>query len=183
MNSKSVHAGDTGNAETLSGKSIPKNDLRIETLGEMDEVQSILGILRSLIKQKQTQGLLFQIQDDLRLIMGEIASEDSNSSTTNGINDGHLVKLEEAIRIYQEQDELTKGFITPGEDFTSAMVDLGRTIARRAERRVVAAFRAGIIRNQAILKYANRLSTLMYFMEIHEIKLAKNQRPKQNHSV
>jgi cob(I)alamin adenosyltransferase len=183
MITKQVHTGDAGNTETLSGKSVPKNVLRIETLGEMDEVQSILGIIRSLIKQKDTKELLVQIQDDLRLIMGEIASEKVDPLNAHLFDDTYLTKLEDKIQIYQKQDELPKGFITPGDDFTSAMIDLGRTITRRAERRAVSAYRARIIRNPSILKYINRLSTFLYFMEIHEMKQAKNQRLKHGYTV
>jgi cob(I)alamin adenosyltransferase len=181
MDTKLVHTGDSGNTETLSGKSINKNDLRIETLGEMDEVQSILGIIRSLIKQKPTKELLLKVQEDLQQIMGEIASESSRFTETKEINESHLKKLEDSIRVYEEQDGLPKAFIIPGNDYTSSIIDLGRTVTRRAERKVVAAYQAKIIRNQIILKYVNRLSTLLFFMEIHEMNLAKKQRPKQFH--
>jgi cob(I)alamin adenosyltransferase len=146
-------------------------------------VQSILGIIRSLIKKKDTKELLVQIQDDLRLSMGEIASDKTDFSHANSLDDSHLVKIDKKIQEYQEQIELPKGFITPGDSFTSAMIDLGRTITRRAERRVVAAFQAKIVRNQTILRYVNRLSTLLFFMEIHEMKQAKNHRPIHNHIV
>jgi len=181
MNTDMVHSGDDGDTEILSGKNISKDDLRIETLGELDEIQSILGILRSIIKQKRTKEILFRIQNDLQLVMGEIASEKQNPSNTQKVDDNFLLKLEESIQNYQKQDEPQKGFIIPGDDFISAMVDQARTVARRAERRVVAAYRGKLILNKSILKYMNRLSTLLYYMEIHEMKLAKNQQPKQAH--
>jgi cob(I)alamin adenosyltransferase len=182
MDTNSIHAGDDGNTETLSGKRIPKTDLRIETLGELDEVQSVLGIIRSLSKQNQTRELLFKVQEDLQQIMGEIASDASKLTVTNTIDDDQLNELENSIRVYQERDGLPKGFLIPGIDSASALIDLGRTVVRRVERRVVAAYRAKIIRNQIILRYMNRLSTLLYFMEIHEVNLTKKQRPKKTYS-
>ncbi len=183
MTTGQVHKGDAGRTETHSGRSVPKNDLRIETLGEMDEVQSILGIIRSVIKQKDTKKILVQIQDDLRLIMGEISSEKMDPSNAQSFDDTFLTKLEEGIQTYQTQDEPPRGFVTSGDDLTSAMIDLGRTITRRAERRTVAAYRARIICNPSILKYVNRLSTFLYYLEIHEMNQAKNQRPKHGYIV
>lgn len=183
MNAKLIHGGDTGNTETFSGAIVPKNDIRIETLGEMDELQSILGIIRSLIKQKEIVKMLRDIQNDIRLIMGEIASVKPGISSTNSVDETMITKLDGAILKYQDQVELPKGFITPGDDFNSAMFDLARTVTRRAERRVVAAYRVKVIQNPTVLKYLNRLSTLLYFLEIFEIKQAKNVRPKRDHIV
>jgi cob(I)alamin adenosyltransferase len=149
----------------------------------MDELQSILGIIRSLIKQKEIAKILRDIQDDMRLIMREIASVEYGISSSNSVNETMITRLDGTIQKYQDQVKLPKGFITPGDDFNSAMIDLARTVTRRAERRVVAAYRVKAIQNPTVLKYLNRLSTLLYFIEIFEIKQAKNVRPKQDHIV
>lgn len=179
MSDKSIHEGDTGNTETFSGASVPKYDMRIEALGEMDELQSIVGILRSLTKQKEITKILNDIQVDIRLIMGEIASDKVGNS--NSVNDGMITRLESVLLKYQELVNLPKGFITPGADLNSAVIDLARTVTRRAERRIVAAYGKHVIQNPILLKYLNRLSTLFYFLELYEIQRVINVRLKRDH--
>ena len=183
MKTRSIHGGDFGDTELLSGERVSKSDIRIDTLGELDELQSVLGLIRSLDKQSSIKKLIRSIQDDLRVIMGEIAGGRIEISTTDSLNQEMIERLDNETLKYREKVDQPKGFITPGDDLYSTLFDLARTVTRRVERRVVYAQLQQVIQNELILKYLNRLSTLMFFVELFEIKQSKNIRSIRNHIV
>ncbi len=183
MNKRFTHGGDFGDTEVYSGERVSKSDIRIETLGELDELQSVLGLLRSLLKNTKIKKKIRGIQDDLRVIMSVVAAGKAELQGTNSLNETMIEKLENEILEYQEKVELPEGFITPGDDLYSALFDLARTVTRRVERRVVNAYQGHVVGNELILRYMNRLSTLMFFLELFEVKQARNIRAIRNHIV
>jgi cob(I)alamin adenosyltransferase len=173
MKTRKSHPGDTGRTRTLEGKIVLKNDPCIEVLGEIDELRSILGVIRSMIKVKETKKHILHFQNDLQKIMAEIAMKNSKIKRFTPLSDEDIHQLDEKIHFYEKQNEIPNEFVTPGDDISSALLDIGRTITRKVERRMVNAFQSGIINNPVILTYFNRLSTLLFFMEIYETRRAQ----------
>ena len=86
-------------------------------------------------------------------------------------------KLEEVIAQLSEQVVVPKEFIVPGDSLQAAAIDLARTVARRAERRVVELFSQRVIRNEALTSYMNRLSSLLFILELHILQENSKMQP------
>jgi cob(I)alamin adenosyltransferase len=170
MSAKEIHPGDNGKTGFRAEGSLPKYDLRIEALGELDETSSILGIIRSLIEDEELSLTIHEIQDDLQIMMGEIALPIDQIDPKTKFNADKTKHIEEAIAKLQNQIALPNHFINPGDHFSSALMDFGRAVIRRAERRVAEASDKKLFENPEILRYINRLSTLFFWLELKELQ-------------
>ncbi|MCJ7625811.1 MAG: cob(I)yrinic acid a,c-diamide adenosyltransferase [Anaerolineaceae bacterium] len=170
-----TRSGDDGLTSLIGGEQVPKSDIRVEMNGTLDEINSIIGVARNICKRKETQEILLRIQQDLSIIMGEIASTGGLAKSKEGIDSSTIDWVEEQIEHYSAQVEPSDGFIIPGDSLPSAVLDVVRTFVRRAERQVVILKQSGYLRNEFLLKYLNRLSSLCYVIELHEIQRLKTQ--------
>lgn len=153
--------GDKGKTSLYGGKTVSKASLRVEAYGNLDELNSFLGIVLLKTKDKKIKEQIKKIQNDLF----EIGSSVSSPSTLNHKNLGEYLK-KRVLEFEKEIDILTKNlpelenFIMPGGK-TGAYFHYGRTVARRAERRIVALIEKEKILEE-ILVYLNRLSDLLF---------------------
>lgn len=158
--------GDNGTSKlftTPSGERLSKSDLVFETLGTLDELNSFLGLCRSASSDnhKTKSGKLFfdilhDIQKDLFIVQAEVGGSDMTMSLDK------VNKMEEIIiEIETELPQITTFFI-PGAAELSARFDVSRTVARRAERLVVAYQEKGGRVGVETLRYLNRLSSILY---------------------
>ncbi|HDN85728.1 MAG: cob(I)yrinic acid a,c-diamide adenosyltransferase [Candidatus Omnitrophota bacterium] len=147
-------------------RKVTKDDLRCEACGTVDEVCSFIGLAKSLIKERRLKRILEGIQRDLFKIGSELATNKGYiKKLKERINKSSLDYLHNNIEELKEKIDLTKrGFIIPGEDFVSSIVDVTRAITRRLERRVVTVKRKKLLGNRYILPYLNKLSNLLYFI-------------------
>lgn len=156
-----TRSGDQGTTGLANGKRIPKTHARIETLGDVDELNSILGLLiADLDHPHPLAGLLSQLQNDLFDLGGELAIADPNYT---------VISLDTVTHLETELDTLNavlpplKEFILPGGSKSAATAHLARSVCRRAERRMVS---LGGIDNETInpmgVSYLNRLSDLLF---------------------
>ena len=155
--------GDHGTTDLL-GERVGKDDPRIELLGALDETTSAIGLARSLAAFPEAGTMLLTVQRDLYQIMAELAFTDQVRPDALRLPAERVDWLEAGIATVQEQVELPREFVVPGETTAGAALDVARTVARRAERHAVALAHAGAVGNPQILRYLNRLSSLLFIL-------------------
>jgi cob(I)alamin adenosyltransferase len=157
--------GDTGETSLFGKIRLSKADPRVEAYGEVDELNTCLGVVRSLVGDLDLSQSLESIQRDLFALGARLADPSSKIAARVSkavITDAHVERLEQHIdRLEAEIPPLTK-FILPGGTQAGAMLHLARTVCRRAERRVVA-LGAGVV-EPVLVVYLNRLSDLLFVM-------------------
>lgn len=155
--------GDQG-ATDLLGERVRKTDPRIELLGELDETTSSIGFGRAMVTRDGADELLITAQRDLYQISAELAFVDTTRPETLSFASERVDWLESAIEQVQQHVEMPREFIVPGDTQPGAALDVARTVVRRAERRAVALADAEAMTNPQIIRYLNRLSTLLFVL-------------------
>lgn len=169
--------GDDGTTGVLGEGRVTKYDLRMEVLGAVDEATAALGMARSLAKTTAVRGLLLNIQRDLYLLMAESAATEENEERFHAVNEDKVTWLEEQTDALAGQVTLPKEFIVPGDTLAGATLDMARTITRRAERRMAEWQARGGNQNPDLLRYLNRLSSLLFVLEFVENQAAGMDSP------
>jgi cob(I)alamin adenosyltransferase len=164
-----TRSGDLGKTGFLGKGRLPKYDLRIETLGVLDELNAHIGVVRSMKITEDISDLLLRVQKDLFVLMGEVASDKTFSKQVHHIEENHVLWIEAQIEALSSEVERDHhAFIIPGDTRIGAFLDVARAVSRRAERRTVELADRGDFDNHFILKYINRLSSLLYILELHQ---------------
>lgn len=169
MSKKINRTGDDGFTDILGKGRVPKFDHRIETLGTIDEATSALGLARAQCDDQTSRTLIERIQHALYRIMAELASTPENFEKFRSIDQDEVDWLDKSILSFAEKREPLRDFIIPGDTPYSAALDLARVNVRRAERRFVEFVDRGGSNNLVILRYLNRLSLLIFEMELAAI--------------
>ena len=159
--------GDRGETDLL-GDRVGKDDPRIEVLGALDETTSSIGLARALATTERAKTLLIEVQRDLYQIMGELAFTDEVRPAGLALADERVAWLGGATDELTAEVDLPRQFILPGETVPGSTLDVARAVARRAERVAVALHRAGHLGNERILRYLNRLSSLLFVLARYE---------------
>lgn len=163
--------GDRGTTGIHGGERVEKDDIRIEANGCIDELNAVIGIIRSLLPIDHSwQEMLHHIQYELMIVMSHVA-------TPSAIREKNPNVLSETLATFCEQqmDEMTAQledngyFILPGGTPVSAQCQFARTVARRAERRLWTLNRQDPVPNE-ILTFINRLSDLFFVMARFEMQ-------------
>lgn len=160
MSTISTKTGDGGLTDLWSGERIRKDDVRVEAYGTVDELSSFIGEAKHWVKRPETLSILEEIQRDLFRAAGELASRGTP------FTDPILPKDEERLFAFVERFEGElglRGFVVPGSTVQSAKLDIARTVARRAERRILTLARDSEV-SPALRKYINRLSDLLFVL-------------------
>jgi len=160
--------GDQGNTGLLGEGRVPKFDLRIETLGALDEATAALGLARASANAPEISPMIVEIQRDLYKLMAEVGATPENASKFRFIDESRVKWIETQTDTISAEIEVPREFILPGEVPSSAAMSLARTIIRRAERRVVELYHSGGLENLSLLAYLNRLSSLCFALELLE---------------
>ena len=161
--------GDQGQTGLMYNRRVPKTHPRIEAYGTVDELNAALGVARSATQQSFIAEKLFKIQKDLVDLMGELATDKDDLGRY--AKDGYKItgpelatELELWIKEIEAQKVSFKHWATPGATMESAFLDMARTIARRAERRVEELLHLGETQNRNIQIYLNRVSDLLWLL-------------------
>jgi cob(I)alamin adenosyltransferase len=155
--------GDQGMTDLL-GDRVGKDHPIIALIGELDEATSQLGFARAVATSPRTGETLTEVQRDLYKIMAELAFTDEirpASFTFSGERVTHLETLTDAL---SAEVELPRQFILPGDTVAGAALDVARSVIRRAERTAVGLANEGQVQNPEIVRYLNRLSSLMFML-------------------
>ncbi|MDK2866304.1 MAG: cob(I)alamin adenosyltransferase [Clostridiales bacterium] len=154
--------GDKGQTSLYDGHRVPKNDIRVESYGTIDELNASIGVARQYCRDASVKEALFRIQRLLFNVAGMLATKDS-SQFPEPITEDEVRWLEQTIDYYLDKmnrDEVFQ-FIIPGSNFFSASMHVSRTICRRAERRMLTLAEQEPI-PEALMKFINRLSDTLY---------------------
>ena len=156
-------AGDAGQTSLFGGGRIHKDDPRVETYGEVDELSAALGLARALGADPEIDRQLLRIQDELLCLGAELATPpDSKArSALPALQPGWVEELERAMDGWQKDLPPLGEFLLPGGSRTAAALHLARTVCRRAERRAVALHRHSAVA-PLVLVYLNRLSDFLF---------------------
>jgi cob(I)alamin adenosyltransferase len=153
----------------MYNRRIPKTHPRLEAYGTVDELNAALGVARAASKQEFVTAKLFHIQKSLVDLMGELATD--KADLERYAKDGYKIigaefaeELEAWIKEIEAQKVSFRHWATPGATAESAALDMARTIARRAERRVEDLLHSGEIGNRSIQVYLNRVSDLLWLL-------------------
>ena len=177
MSSYITRGGDDGFSGWLGEGRISKSTPRMEALGSIDEATAALGVARGQCLAKEAGGIILRVQQDLYSLMAEVAAAPENAQTFRMIGGEQVAWLEAQIETLAQTVPLPKGFIIPGDCLSAAALDLARAIVRRSERRVVAVFETGELTNADLIRYLNRLSSLIFLLELQEIQISGLEKP------
>ena len=168
--------GDDGYTSLLGEGRAAKYDLRIETVGEIDEANSAIAVARTLSLAPETSAILIQVQKDLYHMMSEVVASPDNALNFRKITSERVDWLESEINSVSLKVTIPNEFILPGDSKAGAAIDLARTVVRRAERTIARLLHSNQLENREILRYMNRLSSLCFILELYENKLAGVER-------
>ncbi|MFH1442633.1 MAG: cob(I)yrinic acid a,c-diamide adenosyltransferase [Candidatus Micrarchaeota archaeon] len=152
--------GDNGETSFFGGKRIMKSDLRICVYGELDELNSILGMVRGCSKHSELNPLLKTLQEDLFIVGADIAAEHAKIGRTSA---KMVERLEKEIDGLEEKLPPLNNFILPTGTQAASTLHFARSVCRRTERRLIELHQKEQM-NPEILQYVNRLSDLLFVM-------------------
>lgn len=159
-----TRGGDKGKSSLGDGSRLPKDDLRFEAIGHVDEANSSLGFARLHAPEVSSEidALLYKIQNDLFDVGADLCMPDLSQGALR-ISEHQVKALEESIDLYNAELLPLNSFVLPGGSSLSAALHLSRTIVRRAERSLVALHHKNEL-NLELIKYVNRLSDLLFVL-------------------
>jgi cob(I)alamin adenosyltransferase len=156
--------GDQGTTALFGGKRVSKADLRIETYGTVDELNSWLGVIRDQQVNIKRSPVLIEIQDRLFTIGSILATETGNIKVKiPALAEDDIVFLEKEIDAMDAVLEPMRFFVLPGGHQSVSFCHVARTVCRRAERLVIALNATEPVDSLAI-KYLNRLSDYLFVL-------------------
>jgi cob(I)alamin adenosyltransferase len=155
--------GDAGETGLFGGTRVSKASARVSAYGDVDELNSALGLARLHPIDDERDALLASIQSELFHVGAELAARSGKDIGIPQVSDAEIEELERAIDAAEEELPPLTTFILPGGSPAAAQLHLGRTVCRRAERAVVALSDGEEVRPE-IVRYLNRLSDLLFVL-------------------
>lgn len=160
--------GDKGTTGLYTGQRVDKDSLRVEAYGNVDEINSALGMARAHVKNDEVRRTILELQKLLmQRVMSDLASVGQESAYTSAKD---VTWLEELIDGFTAQLAPLNRFIVPGDNPGAAALDVARTTTRRAERQLWRLFRQERI-DENLIVVLNRLSDLCFTLSRIEIEL------------
>ena len=153
--------GDRGRTDLSSGERVSKSSERIQAYGTVDELNSLTGVCRSLTEDKQEE--LEDVQNELHILQAELANREPDTRVTQE----NIDRIEDLCDRYQEECPPLRDFVLAGGTESAAQLHNARSVARRAERKIVMLDQGEELREE-VLAYINRLSDLFFLMARHE---------------
>ncbi len=169
--------GDRGETD-LMGPRVRKDDLRVEAMGEVDELNAILGVVGAFLPPGEATEILLQVQNDLFTVGAELSlpPKGRRVKAFNPLAEERVGALEEALRRADEAAGPQNAFVLPGGSREAALLHYARAVARRAERRVVALSGREKV-SPTIMRYLNRLSSLLHGLALQaNVEAGKEER-------
>ncbi|RMF78742.1 MAG: cob(I)yrinic acid a,c-diamide adenosyltransferase [Chloroflexi bacterium] len=154
--------GDDGTTSLFAGGRVPKTHLRVECYGTVDELNSVIGVARSMNPSGLADEWLTHLQHDLFNLGADLATpRDAKAEWVVRIDATHIAWLEETIDRMDTDLPTLKAFILPGGTPAAAHIHVARTVCRRAERRAILLAEQEHI-GEHIIPYLNRLSDFLF---------------------
>ena len=160
--------GDGGETGLLYGGRVKKTDPRTEAYGAIDEAISTLGAARALVTDRGRHAVILRIQSELFTVGAELATDAAEYDKLEQhfmiVTPDFTGRVESEIVDLERRFPLPDAFVIPGGTPAAAALDVARAVLRRAERRIVGLQQGGQLRNPEVLRYANRLSDLLFML-------------------
>ena len=153
-----TRTGDKGETGLGDGSRVAKDSARIQALGDIDELNSSIGVLLAEKMPAAVRAALLKVQHDLFDLGGEVCIPGHSM-----ITEAHVEQLDALLAAHNRKLTPLKEFILPGGTRAAALAHLARTVCRRAERSLVALGRAEPVGERA-RQYLNRLSDLLFVL-------------------
>jgi len=158
-----TRTGDDGTTGMVGGGRVAKDSPLVEACGELDELNALIGVVRSGEFPARADLILELVQNNLFAIGSEIMTPDGTAIKNGGFREEEIRNLEREIDALDQDLEPLRHFILPGGAKAAADLHLVRAVVRRVERRFVALSRIRTITPQ-VLCYLNRLSDLCFVL-------------------
>ena len=154
--------GDVGETSLFGGRRVSKADLRLETYGTTDELNSWIGLIRDVNANEAERALLKEVQDRIFTIGAALAADpDNHKLKTPDLHEEDVELLEKAIDSMDAVLEPLRNFVLPGGHVDVSFCHIARTVCRRAERLAVALHKENEV-PPLVIKYLNRLSDYLF---------------------
>lgn len=157
-----TRTGDKGETGLVGGTRVPKDSIRVEAYGTVDEINAALGLARSALTDHEIGLVLEELQKDLFVAGADLAG-DKKGREVPRITRERVFELERIIDRFEGELPSLHAFILPGGGRAGASLHFVRVVARRAERRIVTLSRKEDINDQ-LISYINRLSDLLFVL-------------------
>ncbi len=159
-----TRTGDQGMTSLFGGRRVSKADLRIETYGTVDELNSWLGVLRDQPTNANRKDFLVEIQDRLFTIGSMLATDPGNTKVKIPmLEEADVAALETQIDTMEKDLPPMKSFVLPGGNQSVSFCHVARTVCRRAERLTIALHQQEAV-NVLVIQYLNRLSDYLFVL-------------------
>ena len=152
--------GDDGTTGLMYGGRVPKDSDLPEAYGAVDEAQAAIGVARAEAgADSELDGILLAVEHDLWTVMAELATAPANRHKLNAVvTEAMVTELGRVTDELATRFEMPTGFVVPGDTMVSGLLEVARTVVRRAERRAVTCHVDG----SHVVAYLNRLSSLLW---------------------
>ncbi|HEX9957633.1 MAG TPA: cob(I)yrinic acid a,c-diamide adenosyltransferase [Fibrella sp.] len=160
-----TRTGDTGQTSLIGGRRVSKADLRIDTYGTVDELNSWIGLLRDQPVNTNRRPLLKEVQDRLFTIGAELATDPNKPprQAIPAIINADIVRLEDNMDAMDTELPELRSFVLPGGHASVSFAHLARTVCRRAERLTIALNDVSPV-DMLVIAYLNRLSDYLFVL-------------------
>lgn len=164
-----TRGGDAGQTSLGDGARVAKHDPRVAAYGTLDEANSAIGVALLHIRNPEIAATLRAVQNDLFDLGADLCRPEAPAGERSALRAtaGQVARLEREIDRFNADLEPLRSFILPGGSAASAYIHLARAIVRRAERDITALAAHEPV-NPEVIKYANRLSDLLFVLARHE---------------
>lgn len=155
-----TRTGDEGMTSLLDGSRIRKNNIRVESYGTIDELNSLLGFAKHYVVDQDIVEKIHTVQVELFAVASELA-DPKGTMYKSKLSSDEIARFETWIDEYVKKINPAPKFIVPGSSQASGALHVTRTVCRRAERLMTALDEVEPI-NPVLLKYVNRLADVLY---------------------
>ncbi len=168
MTSFYTRKGDDGYTQLLGEGRVPKYHLRPTVFGTVDEASASLGLARAFAISQETKEILQVVRNDLYHLMAELAAVPEQAERFRVLDASRVEWLETQIDAFEGRVEKPLDFVLSGDSPAAAVLDVARTIVRRAERLTVRLQHEDNLENHHLLCYLNRLSSMCFVLMLWE---------------
>lgn len=157
--------GDRGQTRLIFGEAVSKADLQVEAYGTIDELNSFLGLARAWCDDGKISEIIEALQRETFIVGAELATPiDSLDKLKTRVSASMTQELDAHVAQIETIPGLLDDWALPGATQTGAALDVARVVARRAERCVVRLAHEGLVPNDEVLRYLNRVSDLLWLL-------------------
>jgi cob(I)alamin adenosyltransferase len=174
--------GDKGETGLFGGERVPKNSLRLNAYGTLDELNAFIGLAITEVKSNEIRDVLIDLQNKLFVVGSDLATPENEKNIKLNITrtpNSFITDAEKSIDEFELKLDKLKNFILPGGTKGAALLHVCRTISRRAEREIVALKNTVTIGDNIVI-FINRISDLFFVLSRFENKYSNIPDTKWN---